>query len=309
MSKLSSTWPGRTGAILGLSVVIALGSMGFGFAAVAQDQPCWTSQPSMELGYPQWPEAPQMVIDQAKTYIATIETNRGPIVIELADDEGPLAVNSFVCLARAGYYDFTLFHRVMNGFMIQGGDPTGTGTGGPGYQFEDELPSDEAPYARGTLAMANAGPNTNGSQFFIVHQDQPAQFPANYAIFGRVTEGLEVLDALVTVPVIDQRGELSDPIPTVGIQSITIEEDGQPMGNLEGGDSAATLASPTAGSTPAVDQAATSAAALTQEPEPVAEGDDDGANVLWIAGSLGIVGLAVLAFGLYRRSHVAGSMD
>ncbi len=224
MSRLSSTWSGRTGALLGLSAVIALGSIGFGTAAVAQDQSCWTSEPSMERGYPQWPEAPQMTIDPAKTYIATIETNRGPIVIELADDEAPLAVNSFVCLAQAGYYDFTLFHRVMSGFMIQGGDPTGMGTGGPGYQFADELPSGEAPYVRGTLAMANAGPNTNGSQFFIVHQDQPAQFGAKYSIFGRVTEGLEVLDALVAVPVIIQRNENSDPVPTVGIESIVIAE-------------------------------------------------------------------------------------
>ncbi len=225
MSKLSTPWLRRIGAFLGMCVMIASGSLGFGSgAAIAQDQPCWTSEPSMESGYPQWSEAPQMVIDGSKTYIATIETNHGSIVVELAAEEAPVTVNNFVCLARAGYYDFTLFHRIMNGFMIQGGDPTGTGSGDPGYQFEDELPSGETPYVRGTLAMANAGANTNGSQFFIVHADQPAQFPANYSIFGQVTEGLEVLDALASVPVIDQRGEPSDPIPTVGIETITIAE-------------------------------------------------------------------------------------
>lgn len=225
VSLLPLSWVRQTGALLVLSALIAAGALAASFGtATAQDQECWSGEPSMELGYPQWSEPPGMVIDISKTYIATIETNHGPIIVELAAEEAPIAVNNFVCLARAGYYDFTLFHRVIEEFMIQGGDPTGTGTGGPGYQFEDELPSGEAPYVRGTLAMANAGPNTNGSQFFIVHQDQTAQFPANYTIFGQVTEGLDVLDALASVPVEEQRNEMSDPIPTVGIASITIAE-------------------------------------------------------------------------------------
>ena len=186
---------------------------------------CWATPPTMTAGYMQWDTAPQMVIDPAKMYTATIATNRGDIVIQLDAAAAPATVNNFVCLARAGYYDVTVFHRIIQGFMIQGGDPTGTGTGGPGYQFNDELPQGETPYRRGTIAMANSGPNTNGSQFFIVHQDQPVEFPKSYSIFGQVTSGLEVLDVLTTIPVADiGRGEVSSPQVTVGIKSITIAE-------------------------------------------------------------------------------------
>jgi cyclophilin family peptidyl-prolyl cis-trans isomerase len=199
----------------------------------AQENPasaCWTTEPSMELGFPQWTEAPAMIVDPAKAYTATVETSHGTMLFELDAEAAPNAVNSFVCLSASGYYDFTLFHRVMVDFMIQGGDPTATGTGGPGYQFADELPSDDAPYTRGTLAMANSGANTNGSQFFIVHQDLPAEFPPNYSIFGHITEGEDVLDTLATIPVTQSaRGEMSDPIATVGIISITIQVDGQPL--------------------------------------------------------------------------------
>ena len=200
----------------------------------AQDSPaagCWSAEPSMELGFPQWAEAPAMIVDQAKSYTATVETSHGTMVFNLDASAAPTTVNNFVCLAASGYYDFTLFHRVMVDFMIQGGDPTATGTGGPGYQFADELPSGDAPYTRGTLAMANSGPNTNGSQFFIVHQDLPGEFPPNYSIFGHIAEGEDVLDTLATVPVTTSaRGENSDPIPTVGIISVTIQVDGQPLG-------------------------------------------------------------------------------
>jgi cyclophilin family peptidyl-prolyl cis-trans isomerase len=216
----------RSSAVLGLTILIVSGSWGAaGGGAVAQESECWTSAPSMDLGYPQWSEAPQMVIDTSKTYVATLETNRGNIVIELADDEAPNTVNNYVCLARAGYYDVTIFHRVIVNFVIQGGDPTGTGTGGPGYEFDDELPEGEAPYVRGTLAMANAGANTNGSQFFIVHQDQSADFDPNYSIFGHVTEGLDVLDTIATIPVgPSPRGDKSSPLVTIGIKTITITE-------------------------------------------------------------------------------------
>jgi cyclophilin family peptidyl-prolyl cis-trans isomerase len=196
-----------------------------GGAVIAQESECWDTAPSMESGYPQWAEAPEMVIDTSKTYTATLETNRGNIVVELADDEAPNTVNNYVCLARSGYYDVTIFHRIISGFMIQGGDPTGTGSGGPGYKFDDELPGGDAPYVRGTLAMANAGENTNGSQFFIVQQDQPAEFTANYSIFGHVTEGLEVLDTIASVPVgPSARGENSAPMVTLGIKTIIIAE-------------------------------------------------------------------------------------
>ncbi len=133
---------------------------------------------------------------------ATIQTNQGTIVIELFPNDAPKTVENFVTLAGKGYYDGLIFHRVIKGFMIQGGDPTGTGSGGPGYAFADELNSEtesyKRGYVRGTVAMANAGPNTNGSQFFIMHADTP--LPHNYTIFGRVTSGLEVVDKIASSP-------------------------------------------------------------------------------------------------------------
>lgn len=307
MSNVSPSRPRRMGILLGMSVVIAGGSLVFGSgAATAQDEQCWSTEPSMEFGYSQWPEAPQMAIDPDSAYVATIDTNRGDIVVELAASEAPNAVNNFVCLARAGYYEVTVFHRIMAGFMIQGGDPTGTGRGGPGYQFEDELPSGETPYVRGTVAMANAGANTNGSQFFIVQADQPAGFTPNYSIFGQVTEGLDVLDAINGAPVgpNPQSGEPSAPQVTLGIQSITIEEDGQPMSALQGDDlPAATVASPTADSTAIVDEPATEAAPSTETPQATTDEDDDSGSTLWIAGGAVIAAVAALGYGLYRRSR------
>jgi cyclophilin family peptidyl-prolyl cis-trans isomerase/uncharacterized membrane protein (DUF373 family) len=139
---------------------------------------------------------PPMVIDPAKSYTATMETTAGTMVLELFPQEAPLAVNNFVFLANDHFYDGVIFHRVIRGFMIQGGDPTGTGRGGPGYRFPDEPV--QRPYSRGTLAMANAGPNTNGSQFFIMHADYP--LPPNYTIFGQLIEGEDVLDKIATAP-------------------------------------------------------------------------------------------------------------
>ena len=132
----------------------------------------------------------------------TIETTKGTIVFETYDADAPKTAENFLTLAKKGFYDNLIFHRVISGFMIQGGDPNGTGTGGPGYQFADELnadtPSYKAGYVRGTVAMANSGPNTNGSQFFIMHKDTP--LPHNYTIFGRVISGLDVVDAIATTP-------------------------------------------------------------------------------------------------------------
>ena len=132
-----------------------------------------------------------------------IKTNKGEITVELFADDAPKTVENFVSLVKKGFYDGVIFHRVIKGFMIQGGDPTGTGMGGPGYKFEDELnPEAESykrGYLRGTLAMANSGPNTNGSQFFIMHKDYP--LPNSYSIFGRVIEGLETVDAIAESPV------------------------------------------------------------------------------------------------------------
>ena len=133
---------------------------------------------------------PQMQIETNRTYHVVIKTNKGDIHLDLNPAEAPMTVNNFVALARDGYYDGVTFHRVVPRFVIQGGDPTGTGSGGPGYQFQDEAVN--RPYKAGTVAMANAGPNTNGSQFFICLEDQPG-LPPNYTIFGDTVAGMDVV--------------------------------------------------------------------------------------------------------------------
>jgi cyclophilin family peptidyl-prolyl cis-trans isomerase len=138
--------------------------------------------------------APELTIDLGEAHTAIIHTNKGDIHVEFYAADAPQTVNNFVFLASEGFYDGVIFHRVISGFMIQGGDPTGTGTGGPGYKFRDELGHSKSTYERGTLAMANSGPNTNGSQFFIMHADYG--LPNAYSIFGKVTEGLEVVDQI-----------------------------------------------------------------------------------------------------------------
>src|SRR5688500_12204431 len=135
-----------------------------------------------------------MAIDPARSYTATIDTSAGTMTAELFASEAPKTVNNFVFLARDGFYDGVIFHRVISGFMIQGGDPTGTGRGGPGYKFEDEPVNRR--YERGILAMANSGPNTNGSQFFVMHADYG--LPPNYTIFGKLTDGHDTLDKIAT---------------------------------------------------------------------------------------------------------------
>ena len=136
---------------------------------------------------------PPMTIDTSKQYIATIETDKGNLVLELFANDVPVTVNNFVFLAREGFYDGTTFHRVIPGFMAQGGDPTGTGTGGPGYSFADEF--SKHTHVTGTLSMANAGPNTNGSQFFITHAPQP-HLDNRHSVFGQLTDGTDVLMTL-----------------------------------------------------------------------------------------------------------------
>ena len=160
-----------------------------------------------------------MIIDQAKQYTATLKTDAGDIVVALAAKETPITVNNFVFLAREKFYDGTIFHRTIKGFMIQGGDPDGTGMGGPGYKFADEPFTGE--YTRGTLAMANSGPNTNGSQFFIMHKDSP--LPPNYTVFGHVTSGLEVIDKIAEAAT-KPGGEGSSPVTSVQVRSVKITE-------------------------------------------------------------------------------------
>jgi len=171
----------------------------------------------------QYSSPPPMTIDPARTYAATIHTTMGDMHVELFAKEAPRTVNNFVFLAREGFYDNAPFHRIIKGFMVQTGDPTGTGRGGPGYRFADEPVTRE--YVRGTVAMANAGKDTNGSQFFIVHQDYP--LAKNYTIFGQVTgkPDLEVLDKIASVPVkASPSGEMSAPTQDIRILSVEVAE-------------------------------------------------------------------------------------
>ena len=153
-------------------------------------------------------------------YKVTMETTMGTIVLQLTKAT-PKTTGNFASLAQKGFYDGTIFHRTISGFMIQGGDPDGDGTGGPGYKFEDE--KFNAEYTKGTIAMANSGPNTNGSQFFIMHADYP--LPKNYTIFGKVISGLEVVDKIATAPVtMSPMGEQSKPVNPVKVTKVTVEE-------------------------------------------------------------------------------------
>ena len=142
-----------------------------------------------------WNSPPSMQIDTDKSYQATITTNKGDIVVDLYAQHAPKTVNNFVFLAREGYYDSVAFHRVISNFVIQGGDPTGTGAGGPGYRFGDEVKNNPMKHETGVLSMANAGPNTNGSQFFITHSPQP-HLDGKHTVFGKVVEGMDVVNAI-----------------------------------------------------------------------------------------------------------------
>jgi peptidyl-prolyl cis-trans isomerase B (cyclophilin B) len=143
----------------------------------------------------QWKNPPEMHIDTDATYRAEIETDKGTIELELYPQHAPKTVNNFIFLAREGFYDGVIFHRVIDNFMIQGGDPTGAGRGGPGYKFEDETRGNPLRHERGVISMANAGPNTNGSQFFITHAPQP-HLDGKHTVFGKVVTGQDVVDAI-----------------------------------------------------------------------------------------------------------------
>lgn len=162
---------------------------------------------------------PPMCIDPAKTYSATMDTSMGEMVIHLDAAAAPQTVNNFVFLSRYHYYDGLTFHRIINGFVCQGGCPDGRGTGGPGYKFADELPA-KGRYEIGSLAMANAGPDTNGSQFFIITGPSGAGLPPSYSLFGKVVKGLEVADAMQRVAT----GPGDKPVEPVVINSVTITE-------------------------------------------------------------------------------------
>ena len=164
-----------------------------------------------------FPAAPEMGIDPNKRYTATMSTSMGELVIALDALKAPKTVNNFVFLALNHYYDGVIFHRIIKGFVCQGGDPTGTGTGGPGYRFEDELPK-AGQYEIGSLAMANAGPNTNGSQFFLISGSDGVRLPPLYSLFGKVVKGLDVVEAMQNVPT----GPGDRPRTDVVINSVSI---------------------------------------------------------------------------------------
>ncbi|HEX7094640.1 MAG TPA: peptidylprolyl isomerase [Acidimicrobiales bacterium] len=160
-----------------------------------------------------------MCIDPSKTYTAEMVTSMGAMTIALDPIQAPKTVNSFVFLARYHFYDGVIFHRIIRDFVCQGGDPTGTGRGGPGYQFEDELPK-PGRYEIGSMAMANAGPNTNGSQFFLISGSAGVRLPPQYSLFGKVVKGLDVLEAMQDV----ETDRNDRPKTDVVIESITITE-------------------------------------------------------------------------------------
>ncbi len=165
----------------------------------------------------QYAAPPAMTIDPKKQYKATFKTEQGDFVIELYADKAPKTVNNFVFLARDGFYDNTTFHRVIKGFMAQGGDPTGTGTGGPGYRFADEFNSALKHNSAGILSMANAGPNTNGSQFFITYAPTP-HLDGKHAVFGKVTSGMDIVNSIA------ERDPMRAKTPGTKIHTIEITE-------------------------------------------------------------------------------------
>ncbi len=172
----------------------------------------------MATGTKRWAQAPEMEIDLKKKYRAILHTAKGDITVQLFADKAPRTVNNFVFLARQGFYDGTIFHRVIADFMAQGGDPTGTGTGGPGYRFADEFNPGLKHDKPGVLSMANAGPNTNGSQFFITHVPTP-WLDNKHSIFGQVVDGMDVL---MSIPPRDPQRPQN---PGVKLESVTIIEE------------------------------------------------------------------------------------
>ncbi len=165
----------------------------------------------------QWNKPPEMVIDPEKKYTATFKTEKGDIIVLLFAEKAPKTVNNFVFLAKEGFYDDTIFHRVINDFMVQGGDPTGTGRGGPGYKFADEFDPTLRHNKPGILSMANAGPGTNGSQFFLTHVPTP-WLDNKHTVFGEITEGMDVL---LSIP---ERDPMNSKAPAVKLNSVTISE-------------------------------------------------------------------------------------
>ena len=198
-------------------IVVAVALTAFALAACSGSEP---PTPTVgEKAITQYSSPPAMSIDAAKSYTATFKTNHGEITIELFASDAPVTVNNFIFLAKENFYDGVIFHRVIDGFMIQGGDPTGTGTGGPGYRFQDEFVPSLTFAEPGLLAMANSGPGTNGSQFFITVTPTP-HLTGKHTIFGKVTDGYDVVKTISKV----NTGPRDKPADDVVIESIDITE-------------------------------------------------------------------------------------
>ncbi len=246
-------------------IFLAIGILaGCGFlpqAIVPAEAPTATSTSVAVVSGPinQWDSPPEMQIDPDRIYLATFKTEKGDITVQLYSEQAPMTVNNFIFLAREGFYDNTTFHRVISGFMAQGGDPTATGSGGPGYSFADEIDESLEFDQAGILAMANAGPDTNGSQFFITYAPTPWLNGA-HTIFGRVIEGQEVLDSLTERDPIDSPDYLGDVLFTVEIREalqsalptptatpipvVPVPEEGRPLAELRVEDRAALYTGP-----------------------------------------------------------------
>jgi cyclophilin family peptidyl-prolyl cis-trans isomerase len=213
----------KTKKIKKIATVILLSGTLFAIGCAGSNSPQSSSNPTPKAM--SWPTPPAMQIDTSKKYIATVDTTLGSFKIQLFAQESPKTVNNFVFLAKQGYYNGIIFHRIIKTFMIQTGDPTGTGRGGPGYKFADELPTKHS-YDSGIVAMANAGPNTNGSQFFICTGSDARNLNnmPNYTQFGQVIEGMDVVQIIASVPVVSNGQEVSKPTNPPSIKSITISE-------------------------------------------------------------------------------------
>ncbi len=201
--------------VLGVAAVVSGGGSST-TKAVTATGPCPQAKPPQRS----YPAPPPMSIDVAKTYTAEIKTNKGTMVATLDPKKAPNTVNNFVFLARNQFFDCLTFHRVVPGFVLQGGDPAGNGSGDPGYKFRDELPQ-AGEYKVGSLAMANSGPDTNGSQFFVISGPQGVALPPKYSLFGQVTQGLDVVSQIDALGTPDAPNTPREPVT---IESVTIKE-------------------------------------------------------------------------------------
>jgi cyclophilin family peptidyl-prolyl cis-trans isomerase len=204
-----------------LMTIVLLGVTLFAIGCGGQAAPSSVPSPKSL----KWSTSPAMTIDKTKTYYATVDTTLGAFKIQLLASESPITVNNFIFLAKQGYFNGVIFHRIIKTFMIQTGDPTGTGSGSPGYKFNDEIPVKHQ-YEPGIVAMANSGPNTNGSQFFVCTGEDSRNLNSmpNYTQFGKVVEGMDIVQKIALVQVVSNGFEVSKPVNPPVIKSISISQ-------------------------------------------------------------------------------------